>query len=442
MYSKKVLGYLKKKRISVGDTVELQTTYDKVKGLLLDRPNYLDEDTLIIKLDNGYNTGINLRNIDSVNVVKKAEVEIKSNKGSAQNVKKPFISILHTGGTIASKVDYKTGGVISRFEPSELINMFPELKNYGNIHSLFMGNMFSDDMRFAHYAKMADYVTKEIENGTSGVIITHGTDTMAYTSAALSFIFDNIPIPVLLVGAQRSSDRGSSDAGMNLVCAAKFIKNSDFRGVAICMHGSSSDDYCNIMRGVNVRKLHSSRRDAFKPVNGNIIAKVDYLGDDITFISDYQRRSGKAGIFRVNPKMEDKVAVLKVHTNMHAEQFAFYRTAKYKGLIIEGTGLGHAPINEIDIPTKEHTRIRNELEKLVESGCTVVMCTQTIFGSVNMNVYSPGREMQHFGIIPGYSMTTETAFVKLAWLLANDKKNIRKLMIENLRGEIVKRLIV
>lgn len=440
MYSKKVLNYFKKEKIDILDTVEITKGKEVFTGVIINRPDYLTEETVILKLDNGYNIGINLKNIEGMKLIKKA-AEIKAEKSKKIALKKGFISILHTGGTIASKVDYRTGGVVSRFDPDELLGMFPGLSKYGPINSLFMGNMFSDDMRFAHYKKMAEFVKSEVEAGSKGVIITHGTDTMTYTSAALSFILDNVPVPVLLVGAQRSSDRPSSDAEMNIVCAAKFIRNTNFCGVAICMHISSSDDACSIIKGFNARKLHSSKRDAFKQINDDMVAKVEYQDDDITFFNEYTNKHEIKAEFKVLPKMEDKVAIVKVHTNMFAEHFTFFREKNYKGLIIEGTGLGHCPISEIDKDTKEHTLIRQEIRALIDSGCVVCMCSQTINGRVNMNVYSPGRDLINYGVISCDTMTAETAFVKLAWLLANYPKKVAELMTKNLKGEIKKRLI-
>jgi glutamyl-tRNA(Gln) amidotransferase subunit D len=440
MYSKEVLDYLKKKKISVLDEIEVKKDDETFRGVLINRPDYLKEETIILKLDSGYNVGISVKNIDELKLIKKAVIQ-KEKAAKKSALKKGFISILHTGGTIASKVDYRTGGVVSRFNPDELIGMFPGLSKYGPINSVFMGNMFSDDMRFMHYKKMAEFVKSEVSLGSLGVIITHGTDTMAYSGAALSFILDNVPVPVLLVGAQRSSDRPSSDAEMNIVCAAKFIRNTDYSGVAICMHNSGSDDACSIIRGVNAKKLHSSRRDAFKQVNDDLIAIVEYQDDDITFYSEYAHKKELKGEFNILPKMEEKVAIIKVHTNMFAEHFAFFREKNYKGLIIEGTGLGHCPINEIDSPTKEHTLIRNEIKALIDNGCKVVMCSQTINGRVNMNVYSPGRDLLNMGVISAETMTAETAFVKLAWILGNYPNKADELMSANLKGEIKKRLI-
>ncbi|MDD5053763.1 MAG: Glu-tRNA(Gln) amidotransferase subunit GatD [Candidatus Nanoarchaeia archaeon] len=440
MYSKKIIAFLKKNNASVNDFVRIKKGGQIFNGTLLNRPDYLKQETLILKLESGYNIGVNLRNVDEIIVVKKAG-KIKEKPAKKLKLKKGFISVLHTGGTIASKVDYRTGGVVSRFSPEELIGMFPKLQKYGPINSVFMGNMFSDDMRFEHYRKMAEFIKKEINNGSRGIIITHGTDTLAYSSAALSFILENVPVPVILAGAQRSSDRPSSDAEMNLVCAAKFIRNSEFRGVCVCMHDSMNDDACAIFQGVNVKKLHSSRRDAFKQINDDLIAIVEYMDDDITFFKEYEKKKEAKGKFEVLPKMEPKVAILKIHTNMFAEQFAFYREKKYKGLIIEGTGLGHCPITRMDSTTAEHAKIRLEIEALILGGCTVAMCSQTINGRVNMNVYSPGRDLINMGVISAETMTSETAFAKLAWLIANYPKNVEELMAKDLRGEIKKRVI-
>jgi len=437
VYSGKIKKMLSK--TSPGDELIVKTCDEELKGVLVERPDYLEGNNLIIKLKNGYNLGISPEEVLSVKLLKKYK-PLKEKKTKSTPVKnKPTISILHTGGTIASKVDYRTGGVVSRFTPEEMLKTFPKLKNYANVRSVFMGNMFSDDMRFHHYKKMTQYILEEIKKGTRGVIITHGTDTMAYTSAALSFIFENLQVPVILVGAQRSSDRGSSDAESNLMCAVNFILNTDFAGVGVCMHENSSDETCLIHKGTKVRKMHSSRRDAFKTVNDEPIARVNYYNNSIEFLSkNYTKKSSLPVTLRARPAMEDKVALLKIHTNMMPEQISFYREKKYKGLVIEGTGLGHMPINEPDNITKKyHRKIRLELKKLIQSGCAVVMTSQTINGMVNMNVYSPGRVMQKMGVIPGDDMLSETAFIKLAWLLKNaPRKQIAVLMRTNMRGEI------
>ncbi|MDP7116304.1 MAG: Glu-tRNA(Gln) amidotransferase subunit GatD, partial [Candidatus Woesearchaeota archaeon] len=318
----------------------------------------------------------------------------------------------------------------------EIVQMFPELKKVANIKSSLISNMFSENMRFHHYGLMAKAIEKEIKAGADGIILTHGTDTMHYTSSALAFMLENLPIPVLIVGSQRSSDRGSSDAPFNLLAASRFIATTNFKGVAICMHKSSNDDMCTILPPCKSRKMHSSRRDAFKPINADPIADIDASGK-ITWI---KKPSNPKGKLVVKTKMEEKVALVKAHPNFSSEQLELYK--KYKGLVIEGTGLGHIPATATN--AKEHPNLKNleAVRKLVAGGCIVVMTLQTLFGRVQMNVYAPGRELLKAGIISGEDMLPETAFIKLAWLLGNHKKDeAAKLINQNLRGEIADRTL-
>ena len=258
-------------------------------------------------------------------------------------------------------------------------------------------------------------------------------------SAALSFIIESSPIPVIFVGAQRSSDRGSSDAGMNLICAAEFITKTDFGGVGICMHENAEDKSCVILPGTKTRKMHSSRRDAFKVVNDTPIARVDYKTRKIEFIKkDYTKRSSKLVL---KPKMEEKVGLLKIHVNMFPEEFEFFAEKKYKGLVIEGTGLGHTPGQAPNKEAAIHKKIYPAIKKIISSGCIVVMTTQCLFGGVNMNVYSKGRDLLELGIISGKDMLPNTALVKLSWLLGNYPKKVKELMGKNLRGEINDKLM-
>ena len=329
------------------------------------------------------------------------------------------VSILHTGGTIASKVDYKTGGVIAKYSAEDILSMFPELKELVKVKSRLIRNMSSDDMNFKHYNLMAKEVFKELKS-SDGVIITHGTDTMHYSAAALSFILEGLDKPVLLVGAQRSSDRGSSDAGLNLICAAQFIKNSEFNGVGICMHEGMSDENCLILPAVKTRKLHSSRRDAFKVVNDQAIARVNKHGK-IEFLNYTKKEKGKLELKLFNEKL--KIGLFKSRPNMFANELKIYE--KYDGLVLEGTGLGHFPITKIDNFTSENKKIFDEIKKIAKK-IPVVMTTQCLFGRVNMNVYSPGRELIKIGVLGNQlDMLPEVAYIKLAWLLSNHKKDAR-----------------
>jgi glutamyl-tRNA(Gln) amidotransferase subunit D len=313
--------------------------------------------------------------------------------------------------------------------------MFPELLTIAQIDSKLIRNMWSGDMRFAHHNIMANAVAAEVKKGVKGIIITHGTDTLGYTAAALSFILENCPIPVILVGAQRSSDRGSSDAGINLIAAAQFITETDFAGVAICMHENMDDNNCLILPATKTRKMHSSRRDAFKAINSRPIARVKKDGS----VEKISKHAQPKGTFTVKSIEENlKIGLLSFHPNMFAQEIENY--SNFDGLILQGTGLGNGPVDVIDNKTKEHDKILKTLIKLAKK-IPLVMTTQCLFGRVQMDVYAYGRKLQDAGIIGNHTdMLPETAFIKLAWLLSNHKKDAKKLMTENLRGEISKRI--
>ncbi|MBT6995483.1 Glu-tRNA(Gln) amidotransferase subunit GatD [Candidatus Woesearchaeota archaeon] len=400
-----------------GDYVEIKTSSDNLKGILM--PDSI-AGKLVLKLDSGYNVGIDKKKIKSKKVLKRSLK--KSSKVSKVKVNKklPKILILHTGGTIASKVSYKTGGVIAKFKPEELLELIPELGKIANIDTKLVSNVFSEDMGFKDYNNLAKEIKKA--KGYSGVIITHGTDTMHYTSAALSFMLEGLGFPVILVGSQRSSDRGSSDAGVNMICAAKFIVNSKFAEVGICMHSSMDDDKCWILPGLKSRKFHSSRRDAFQAVNAKPYALVGIDGKIKIIDNNFRKKQELiVNVDLFNEKL--KIGMLKVHPSMSVNEIP----SGMDGLIVEGTGLGHMPVN-LD------SKIFNKLKSLK---IPVIMCSQTVFGRVNMNVYSTGRKLQEF-VLSGSDMTSETAFMKLTWLLST-KRDVG-LISKNLKGEINERI--
>lgn len=415
-----------------GDRVKVITKDGIKEGILM--PNK-ETDSVVIKLDNGYNIGIDNKKVKEIKIVEKyKEKKITEKKEIKKDSKKPTIAILHTGGTIASKVDYRTGGVVASFSDEDFISMFPEVKKIANIKSTLVSNMMSEDMRFSHYKKISDAVVKAVKDKADGIIIGHGTDTLAVTAAALSFVFENLPIPVILVGSQRSTDRGSTDAAANLICAAEFIAKTDFVGVALCMHENTSDNNCLILPPTKTRKLHTSRRDAFKVVNDKAIARVNYETKKIDFLKEYTEKNKEK--LNVRDKFEDKVAIVKVYPNMLPDIINAITKEKYKGIVLEGSGIGHAPTNiEENLPNYK------ALKKFIDSGGLVVLTSQCIFGRVHKDIYTNTRRLAEIGVIFGEDMLTETAFVKLSWLLGNYKKEeAKELVTKNLRGEINERL--
>ena len=416
-----------------GDKVKVFTDKEELEGIFIPSPT----DSFVIKLKSGYNIGIDKKRIKKIEILQKSKTsEIKHPK-IPHNKDLKTITILHTGGTLASQVSYETGGVIARFTPEEILAMFPELQKIANIKSRLISNMWSEDMNFNHYNLIAKEIEKEMKEGVDGIIITHGTDTLGFTAAALTFILENLPLPVILVGSQRSSDRGSTDAKLNLLSAAHFIAKTDFKDVAICMHESMNDDSCLIMPSLKTRKMHSSARNAFKIINDSAIARVGSEGN-ITFLKQHPKKEEKKLSLKLfDPKLN--IGILKAHPNMSSKEISNY--SNFDGLILEGFGLaGNFPINKIDKFTAENEKIHNEIKNLAKK-LPLVATSQTISGRINMNVYSTGRLLQEAGILGhNLDMITETAFIKLSWLLSNYPKNkIKELFNENLRGEISKR---
>lgn len=373
-----------------------------------------------LKLESGYNIGIEKRNIESLELLGKSEKKKAEKKAPQKNDKLPKVLLLHTGGTIASKVDYETGGTSNLITPEELLAQYPELQEVANVEAKLLANMSSDDMRFGHY----NTIIKEIEKtkGYQGIIITQGTDTLHYTAAALHYGIQNPDIPIVVVGSQRSSDRGSSDAATNLLAATTFITQANMPGVCIAMHRTSSDDEVAILSGINARKMHSSRRDAFKSINLPLVATVQ--GTNVSIISEV-KSSKKPTYTYFNDSL--KIGMLYVHPSMHPEEFETYKD--FDGLVILGTGLGHTPINMYDDLTQIHDKNKKALEALVKK-MPVVMSTQCLHGAVNLQVYSAGRRHQELGIL-GHenALSPETTFIKLAWLLSQ-KKSAEEILVD------------
>jgi glutamyl-tRNA(Gln) amidotransferase subunit D len=380
-------------------------------------------DRIVLKLKSGYNVGLSLDGA-SVTLQERSQQPLKpARKAHPHKPGLPNISILSTGGTIASRVDYRTGAVSSQFTADDILDAIPELTDIANFKGRVLSMIFSEDMDSSAWQNLARACHEEINNGADGIIVTHGTDTMSYTAAALSFMVRS-PVPIVLVGAQRSSDRPSSDNAMNMICAAA-VATSDIAGVTVVMHGETSDDFCHVHRGTKVRKLHSSMRTAFQSVNTPPIARVDYGTRKITPIMGYTKRGEQE--LTLTDSMETKCALVKFYPGMPPDIIDYYRENGYRGLVLEGTGLGH--VNTKWIPT---------IKRAVDSGMAVVMTTQCINGRICDRVYSTGIDLLNAGVIEGEDMLPETALVKLMWALGQAKgaEDVKKIMRTDYAGEI------
>jgi glutamyl-tRNA(Gln) amidotransferase subunit D len=409
-----------------GDVVEIKTDTLTHTGIMLKRPDLLDENIVVLKLETGYNIGIDKKHIKEIKVKQAYQKPVVTHEKVEHNPKLPTVALLSFGGTISSRVDYKTGGVVADYGADDFYQMLPELKNIANIKTKHVMNIMSEDMNHTHWQKIVDEVTPFLNDPSiGGVVVTQGTDTLHYSVAATSFLFGQLNKPVIFTAAQRSIDRGSTDAFMNLLCAVQAAVKFDGAVVATCMHATINDDYCSLIRGTKVRKMHTSRRDAFRPINEQALAKVFPNGEMIITNTIYPKRSN----ITVAPKnvFEPKIGILNIYPGMDPSIIQYYVDNKCKGLIIAATALGHVPANTLDA-------LRSASKNMI-----LCVATQTIYGRVHPNVYSRLREMSiDIGMIYLDDMLVETAYTKLGWALAQTThaEDIERLMTQNIAGEI------
>ncbi|SFR55591.1 Glu-tRNA(Gln) amidotransferase subunit GatD [Halogeometricum limi] len=411
-----------------GDRVRVERAGVTNEGVLMpsSTPEYL-----VVKLDGGYNVGIERDDADvdvletDVYDVEEAQSESTTSE-IAFDDDLPTVSLISTGGTIASTVDYRTGAVTAQFDAEDVLRAVPDLAGRANYRGRVVANILSENMTPDVWRDLADAIEAEIEAGTDGIVVMHGTDTMQFTAAAMSFVLDT-PVPIVFTGSQRSADRPSSDNVMNAVCAVEAAK-ADCAEVLVCMHGSESDDVCALHRGTRVRKNHTSRRDAFQTVGAKPLGEVDYESEEIRFRRDYAARGETE--FAVATDLNEDVDLLKFTPGMDLDAYAeFLRSRDLDGLVVEGTGLGHV-----------HTDFIPVLEELVESGTVVTMTTQCLDGRVCDRVYDTGRDILDAGVVEAGNTLPGTAKVKLMWALAN-RDDAAESMTRDIAGELTQRSV-
>ncbi|MEK6807431.1 MAG: Glu-tRNA(Gln) amidotransferase subunit GatD [Nanoarchaeota archaeon] len=416
----------------VGDRVKVQSSGADYEGAVIPYSGK-QKDILMIKLNSGYNVGVKIDKNTKVSVIGESPgAEASQPVKYSHKPGLPHVTLIATGGTIGSKVDYKTGAVHMLMSPEELIANIPELTEIINLKKILRPfSLASEDMSSAEWQKIAEEVEKELNAGADGIIVTHGTDTLHYTASALSFMLKNLGKPVALVGGQRSSDRGSFDGAMNLICAAHYCK-SNIAEVAIIMHAEPSDSYCFAIRGTKARKMHTSRRDAFRPINDLPFAKI--WKDGKIEIINKNLRERKDGKVSVEGKFENKIALLKYFPGADPEILNYFVKEKYKGIIIEATGLGHVATQPLNKKNSWLEAIKNAVAK----GILVCFAPQALYGRLDPFVYSNARILHDLGVIYLQDMLPETAYVKLGHVLAYEKhiEQAKKMMLANVAGEI------
>ena len=430
-YKGEVLQRLEQAQADIGDIVKITEDTETYEGILIPRSEYADNKHIVIKLKTGYNIGIQITPTTRIEKIgagtKPAFVAPPPPK---QRPNMPKVTIISTGGTIASRVDYRTGAVRPALSASDLYSVVPELSDIATIDAEILFSIFSEDMTSKHWTELAKTVAKRIERGEDGVIVAHGTDTMGYTAAALSFALQDLPVPVILVGSQRSADRPSSDAATNLTGAVTAAAKAPFAEVALAMHEAPSDKAIVLHRGTKVRKCHTSRRDTFKSINAQPLAKVE--NGTVNMLTQEYRKRDKTRKLVLKPNFEEKVTLLKFYPGFDPETINRLVNRGYKGIVLEGTGLGHISHNSL-----------NSVRTAVEKGVTVAMTSQCIWGRVDMNVYDTGRDFLNAGVIPLEDMLSETALVKLMWTLGqtSNREEAKRLLTTNIAGEISPRTL-
>jgi glutamyl-tRNA(Gln) amidotransferase subunit D len=428
-YKGEALDVLQRFEVAVWDDVDVETSRGRFRGIVLPRSEFDDSLHLVLKLATGYNVGIDVRTIHGMTKLGSKEAHYKiPEKEFPISPDKSYVKLLGTGGTIASRLDYRTGAVIPAFSPGELYGAVPELADICNLSTERLFGVFSENMGPHEYKELAVAIGREIENGIDGIMIGHGTDTMHHTASILAFMVQNPPVPIVMVGSQRSSDRPSSDAALNLIHAATTAATSDIAEVTVCMFGPTSDEYGLLHRGTRVRKMHSSYRSTFRTIGDIPLATV--TRDGVTPLrQDYNRRRADRRVDIV-PTFEERVTLLYYYPNMHPDIIDALVEKGYKGIVIAGTGLGH--VNKPVYPA---------IERATAAGVALYMTVQTLWGYVRMFVYDTGRDLMAKGIIPAENMLPEVAYVKLAWALGqtDDLERVKEIMLNPICGEITER---
>ncbi len=420
-YTGKSLEFLKSHDVAVGDSVKIlgDLTYS---GIIMPRYEHSDDKHIVLKLSSGYNIGLEIDKVEKIEKTITPEKIIEKKQKLEENPTLPKILLLSTGGTIASKVDYRTGAVTPILTAEELNSSVPELAEMANIDTEVLFSEYSENIIPDHWLQIAQKLIEYSNSDYSGIIIAHGTDTMHYTSSFLSFALAGYPIPIALVGSQRSSDRASSDAALNLIGATKFLVECKTNGVYVIMHHDENDETIACHLGTRVRKNHTSKRSAFQTIGGDPAFLI--LKNKIE--KNLQKNYFKQKKYTPKLNCSTQVALVKYYPGYDPKLSESIINSDYKAIIFEGTGLGHIGKSMYEI-----------VKKAKERGLFLGMTSQCIDGRVRLTVYESGRDLLELGVVPLSDMIPETALVKAMWALGNTKNIIemKDLMLENIASE-------
>lgn len=429
-YKGRAYEALKTHSARVWAKVSIETDRGVFTGIILPRAEQADDLHIVLKLNTGYNIGIAVERIRSIKELGYREAKYKIPEQEFPfDESRPNVTLLGTGGTIASRLDYRTGAVIPAFSPGELYGAVPELADICNLKTEKLFGVFSENMSWEQYRILAEAIGREINRGADGIVIGHGTDTMHHTAAALSFMVQDSPVPVIMVGSQRSSDRPSSDAAFNLQCACNASANGQIAEVLVCMFGPTSDSYNLLHRGTRVRKMHSSYRSTFRTLSDIPVGMC--TPDSVTPIKKNFRNRRNDRNVKIDTAYDDRVTIVYYYPGMKPDIIDSLVDRGYRGIVIAGTGLGHV-----------NKPLYDPLRRAIDSGVHVYMTVQTMWGFAQMYVYDTGRDLLEMGVQSADNMTPECAYIKLGWALghSNDRDEVHMLMVEDIvNDEITER---
>ena len=323
--------------------------------------------------------------------------------------RKPKILLLTTGGTI-TMLKSSNGALQPCEDADKLIKAIPE------IEILPIVNIDSSNFTPQVWLQIAKAIFHRMKD-FDGFVVAHGTDTMCYTSAALSFMLQELNKPVVITGAQVPLEEIGSDGRSNLINAVR-VAISDLAEVAV-VFGSQ------IIRGTRAKKMSAFDMQAFVSVNDNPLGRI---GLSIKYDDSAKLRSKKKPLLR--PFLNDRVAMIPVYPGIKPEIIE-YLAQTHSGIVIEGYGAGN-------LPTDENINLIPAIKSAIERKVPVVVCTQCILGSTEMELYQVGRAALDVGAIPAMDMTPETSMVKLMWVLGqtDDIESIDSMMQKSFVGEL------
>lgn len=328
------------------------------------------------------------------------------------------ILIINTGGTLSAvkKGEGLKPGLSVRDMQEELQMVSGDIEiEIEDFCSLDSANIFPED-----WSVMAQHIS-ELRNNYDGIVVIHGTDTLAYTSSMLSYMLRNINIPVVITGSQLSIINPVADAMENCRCAIHMAA-SGIPGVFVAFNRK-------VMLGCRASKVRSLSFDAFESINYPNIATISSLGMKI----DTRAVPERSGIFKLSDKYSEKVTMIKMFPGIHRDILESIAASGYRGLYIEAYGIGGMPFIKHDFI--------EALDKLIQGGMTVAVGTQCRYEGTKMDVYETGRRALEIGALEAHDMTSEAALTKLMWILGmtTNPSEIRDYYSMNIAGEMTPR---